>query len=120
MRNALQLAPAYLVQEAPTALRGQSLTFRPRQVMKFPGGDPPRHRKFIRITNEDTNTRLYLVAGDEQSVDPSTLTVKLSTIDTDGRPFSVVELWTNATIYLKNVNATETVTPVQILELFYV
>ena len=106
---------AYLMQDAPTRLVGQVLSIEAGKVFKLPGGPVGRHRKYIRITNEDTNTALYLVAGDEQSVDPNGTTVKLARLNQN----DVIELWTNATLYLKNITAVETVQPVSILELFY-
>jgi hypothetical protein len=95
---------------------GTSLTLRPGQWAAFRGNAViGHHRKRIIVTNEDANTRVYLVAGPDQGVNPDTTTVKLLTLKVD----SSIELETNATIVIKNVSATEIVTPVQVLELFY-
>jgi hypothetical protein len=103
-------------QDAPTLLRGRVLTIMPGQVVELEGGPVGRHRKFIRITNEDVNTRLYVVKGKEQSVDPKTVTEKLAVLGTD----DFIELDTNALITLKNISSSENVTPVAILETFYI
>jgi hypothetical protein len=110
-----QPIPAYLMQDAPTELRGQVFELRPGQVLRFAGGPIGRHRKYIRITNEDVNTALFIVAGDEQGIDPKTTTVKLAKLAQN----AFIELWTNATITVKNISASEIVTPVPVLELFY-
>jgi hypothetical protein len=109
------MATASLVYEAPTRLQGTSLTLRPGQFATFPGAKIGSHRKRIIITNEDVNTRVYIVAGPDQGKDPATQTVKLLTLKTDAS----IELDTNGTVTLKNISASEIVTPVQVLELFY-
>jgi hypothetical protein len=108
--------PVTIVQDAPTEVRGHVLTLRAGELAFLNGGPPGRHRKYIRITNEDVNTRLYLVAGPEQDVDPITTTVKLATIGID----DFIELYTNGQLVLKNIATGETVTPIQIVEVFYV
>jgi hypothetical protein len=107
--------PAYLMQDAPTRLVGQVLSMAPGAVFRLPGGPIGRHRKYIRITNEDTNTPLFLVAGDEQSIDATTTTVKLAKLGQN----DFIELYTNAPLYLKNIAGAETVNPVAILEIYY-
>jgi|SRR6185503_11502841 len=110
------MATASIVYEAPTRLVGTSLTLRPGQWAAFRGNAIiGHHRKTISVFNEDTNTRVYIVAGPDQGVNPDLETIKLRTIKID----SEIELHTNATIVIKNISATETVTPVQVLELFY-
>lgn len=106
------------MQDAPTRLQGQSLTIGSGKLLRLAGGDPPRHRKYIRITNEDTgsgSTTAYLVAGDEQSIDPTVNSVVIARL----APGEFLELFTNATLYLKNITS-ENLTPVHVLELFYV
>jgi len=107
---------ASLNYDAPTRLRGSSITLLPGKWIAFPGGyEVGRNRKYISITNEDTNTRLYIVAGPDQNANPDTDSIKFRMIGVD----ETLELWTNATIILKNTNAVETVSPIHVLELFY-
>jgi hypothetical protein len=110
------MATAALTYEAPTRMIGRSLILGPGDWQSIPGGKViGSHRRKIIITNEDVNTRVYLVKGPEQNVNPDNETVKILTIKVDDR----VELETNSTIYVKNVSGTETVSTVQILELYY-
>jgi len=110
------MATAALTYEAPTRMQGRSLILGPGEWVAIPGGKViGSHRRKIIITNEDTNTRVYLVKGPEQNVNPDNETVKILTIKVD----DVRELETNSTIYLKNVSGVETVNPVQVLELYY-
>jgi hypothetical protein len=110
------MAIASLVYESPTRLVGTSLTLRPNQWHAIRGGSViGHHRRKIIITNEDANTRVYLVKGPDQGINPDDETIKILTLKVD----SQIELETNATIYIKNVSGAEIVTPVQILELYY-
>jgi hypothetical protein len=110
------MAQAAIIQEAPTRMQGTSLVLPPGHWRAFSGAPVPFHRKRIIITNEDPNTRVYIVAGPDQSQNPDNTVEKFLTLKVNSDPFS---LDTNATIVIKNLSATETVSTVQVLELFY-
>ena len=113
------MSNAVLTYDAPTRMQGKVIELKKGgKWMMFPGSATVgRHRKSITIRNGDPNTRVYLVAGPDQRVDPDVETVILRTIKVDQE----VELLTNANIVLKNIQGPggEDITGVSVLELFY-
>lgn len=105
-----------ITQDAPTIIRGKEYTLEPGQHVILAGGSPGRHRKQIVITNEDVNTKAYLVNGPDGNVDPATSTEKLITLGIG----ESITLFTSGTVVLKNLSGTEIISTLQVLETYYV
>lgn len=103
------------IQEAPTKLQGANFKLGPGEKRSFPGGILGRHRKQIIITNDDNaSTKLYVAVGDPESATAAGRAQSMVVFNQ-----SSITIFTNDTITLFNPHATQAVTVVAVLEVFY-
>jgi hypothetical protein len=106
--------PVVFIQEAPTKLQGTSFDLGVGEKRRFPGGILGRHRKQIIVTNEDNSDKLYICIGDPDS---ATATGKARSMTIF--PNTSITLFTSDDITLFNPSASNVVSTVQVLEIFY-
>lgn len=103
------------IQESPTKLQGSSFRLGVGEKRKFPGGSVGRHRKQIIISNDDSaSTKLYVSIGDPES---ATAAGKAQAMVIFAN--TTVTFFTNDEITLFNPHASQSVTFVGVLEVFY-
>jgi hypothetical protein len=113
-RLAPDTTPVTLTLDAPTRVRGRSLSLGDEKWARFQGGPIGRHRRQIIITNGDPTLSLYIVAGHDDNVDPDATSEKYMQIF----PRTSITIFTNDTIILKSLDGR--VDNISVLETFYI